>query len=134
MHFYSLSTDLNPYWNKSHGMQPEIQAYWKHLAEKYSLLRHTAFNSQVVSADWDAEEQLYHLVIQDVVSGDMTSTTAQIVISAIGILEVPRYPPNMPGISTFKGASFHSARWNREVELHGKRVAVIGNGASAYVD
>jgi cation diffusion facilitator CzcD-associated flavoprotein CzcO len=62
--------------------------------------------------------------------GVESTTTAKILISAIGILEVPRFP-DISGISSFKGETFHSARWNTDIELGGKRIAVIGNGASA---
>lgn len=135
IHFYSLSSDLKPDWARFLGTQPEIQAYWKGLAQKYSLYRNTVFNSRVVSAEWIAAEQRYHITVEDVATGEKTATSAQILVSATGVLEVPRYPPSsvMPGISSFKGKSFHSARWEYGVDLNGKRVAVIGNGSSACV-
>lgn len=61
------------------------------------------------------------------------TTYAEILVSAVGILQNPRYP-DIPGLETFKGDVFHSARWNREVDLRGKKVAVIGNATSAYVN
>jgi cation diffusion facilitator CzcD-associated flavoprotein CzcO len=87
----------------------------------------------VLSAEWDNAEQKYHITIQDVLSGAISMTNAEVVVSAIGILEVPRCPPSLEGISDYKGESFHSARWNHDLDLRGKRVAVIGNGCSAYV-
>lgn len=66
-------------------------------------------------------------------SGDITVTAAEVVVSAIGILEEPRYPPDLKGVFSFRGDAFHSARWNHNIDLDGKRVAVIGNGCSAYV-
>jgi cation diffusion facilitator CzcD-associated flavoprotein CzcO len=87
----------------------------------------------VLSAEWDNAEQMYHINIEDVLSGTISVTNAEVVVSAIGILEVPRYPPGLEGISDYKGESFHSARWNHDLDLRGKRVAVIGNGCSAYV-
>jgi cation diffusion facilitator CzcD-associated flavoprotein CzcO len=116
-------------WDTLLASQPEIQSYWKRLAQKYRLQPHFVFNSLVMSVEWDITEQLYSIQIRDVHTGVMTSTMAQIVISAIGILDIPRYPPTLAGI--FRGESFHSARWNHDIELRGKRVAVIGNGASA---
>lgn len=130
MHFYSLSTDLNPNWPSTHGSQAETQEYWRKLTTKYDIYPRTVFNRLVVSAEWSVKEQLYRIVTEDVQSGERFSTTAQILISAIGILEVPRLP-NIPGLSSFKGEKFHSARWDTGVSLQGKRVAVIGNGASA---
>lgn len=105
-------------------------AYWRKLALKYQLYSRTVFNRTVVSAEWSADEQLYHIVTQDVQSGTEFVTTAKILISALGILDIPRYP-NIAGLSSFKGEMFHSARWDTGVDLRGKRVAVIGNGASA---
>jgi cation diffusion facilitator CzcD-associated flavoprotein CzcO len=133
IHLYSLSSDLKHDWKRELGTQPEIQAYWKNLAKKYSLYQQTIFNSKVISAEWNSAEQRYHIVVEDLKTGQTTFTTAQILISATGVLEVPRLPPSsiMPGIQSFKGEHFHSARWDYSVCLRGKRVAVIGNGSSA---
>ncbi|KAF8888357.1 hypothetical protein BD779DRAFT_1440214 [Infundibulicybe gibba] len=130
MHFFSLSTDLNPNWTSTHGSNDEIQRYWKELSAKYAIEPHIAYNHLVHSATWDAAEQLYHIVVEDLKTGTKTSTSAHILISAIGILEVPRVA-DIPGAKDFAGDVFHSARWNKSVELHGRKVAVIGNGASA---
>ncbi|KAJ7334902.1 hypothetical protein DFH08DRAFT_785005 [Mycena albidolilacea] len=130
IHFYSLSTDLNPDWPSTHGSQADTQEYWRKLTAKYDLYSRTVFNRLVVSAEWNAKEQLYHITTEDVASGERFSTTAKILISAIGILELPKFP-NIAGVSSFKGDMFHSARWDTGVDLRGKKVAVIGNGASA---
>ncbi|KAF7342593.1 FAD/NAD(P)-binding domain-containing protein [Mycena sanguinolenta] len=125
-HLYSASTDLNPDWSVTRAPQAEMFEYWRKLTAKYNLYRHIVFNRSVVSAEWNTKEQLYNIVTEDVQSGDRFSTTAKILISAIGT----RYP-NIAGLSSFKGDMFHSPRWNTGVDLRGKRVAVIGNGASA---
>ncbi|KAJ7684224.1 hypothetical protein DFH06DRAFT_1155057 [Mycena polygramma] len=130
VHFYSLSTDLNPDWPSTHGSQVDTQAYWRKLTAKYDLYRRIVFNRLVVSAEWSSKEQLYRIVTEDVGSGERYHTTAKILVSAIGLLEVPRFP-SIAGLSSFKGEMFHSARWDMGVDLRGKRVAVIGNGASA---
>ncbi|KAJ7255837.1 hypothetical protein B0H12DRAFT_1218728 [Mycena haematopus] len=129
-HFYSASTDLNPNWSATHTPQVEMFEYWRKLTVKYDLYRRIVFNRSVVSAEWDIKEQVYHIVTEDVQSGAKFTTTAKILISAIGILDIPRYP-NIAGLSSFKGTMFHSARWDTGVDLRGKKVAVIGNGASA---
>ncbi|KAJ7612218.1 hypothetical protein FB45DRAFT_760152 [Roridomyces roridus] len=129
IHYYSLPSDLSADWPSTHGSQPDTLAYWKKLAEKYNLYEHIAFNHLVISAEWDSEHNLYHVVTQDAL-GIKSSTTAKILISALGILEVPRYP-DIAGVESFRGEHFHSARWDTRVALSGKRVAVIGNGASA---
>ncbi|KAJ7645054.1 hypothetical protein DFH06DRAFT_1425707, partial [Mycena polygramma] len=129
-HFYSLSTDLNPDWTSTHAPQPEMFAYWRKLSAKYDIYRRIVFNRAVVSAGWNSKEQLYHVVTEDIESGARYSTTASILISALGVLEVPRFP-SINGLSSFKGDLFHSARWNTSLDLREKRVGVVGNGASA---
>ncbi|KAF7321246.1 hypothetical protein HMN09_00213700 [Mycena chlorophos] len=130
IHFYSLSTDLNPDWPSTHGSQAETLEYWQKLTTKYDLYRHIVFGTQVVSAIWDTTKQEYDIVVEDVATGQRSNTTAKILVSAIGILEVPRFP-DIPGLDQFAGAKFHSARWDTGVDLAGKRVGVIGNGASS---
>ncbi|KAK0455286.1 FAD/NAD-P-binding domain-containing protein [Desarmillaria tabescens] len=130
MHLYSLSTDLYPDWHYTHGYQPEIQSYWQDLSHKYNLYPHLVFNTLVVSAEWDNQEEAYHIVTEDAVTGARSTSSAKILISALGVLDVPRYP-KISGLDTFKGEQFHSARWNYNIDLRNKRVAVIGNGASA---
>ncbi|KAF8205375.1 hypothetical protein K438DRAFT_1670245 [Mycena galopus ATCC 62051] len=129
-HFYSASTDLNPNWSATHTPQAEMYAYWRNLATKYNLYPRIVFNRSVISAEWSVKEQLYHIITEDVQSGTRFSTTAKILISALGILDIPRYP-DIAGLSSFKGEMFHSARWDTGVDLREKRVAVVGNGASA---
>ncbi|KAJ7740448.1 hypothetical protein DFH07DRAFT_1064204 [Mycena maculata] len=130
VHFYSLSTDLNPDWPSTHASQKQALDYWQKLAVKYDLYRRIVFKRLVVSAEWSAKEQLYHIVTEDVPSGTRHSTTAKILISALGLIEIPRFP-GIPGVESFNGEMFHSARWDTGVDLCGKRVAVIGNGASS---
>ncbi|OAX42852.1 FAD/NAD(P)-binding domain-containing protein [Rhizopogon vinicolor AM-OR11-026] len=130
IHWYSLSTDLYPYWNKSHGLQPEIQAYWVKLTKKYNLYPHITFNTKVLSAEWDNAKQQYALVSEDVLTGKRMTSVVHIVISAVGILEVPNIPYEIPGFRKFQGTAFHSAQWPESINLQNKRVAVIGNASS----
>ncbi|KAF8961837.1 hypothetical protein BDZ97DRAFT_1827382 [Flammula alnicola] len=129
MAFFSLSTDLRN-WKESHGSQQDIWEYWISLAKKYGLYPYIVFNHMVTSAEWDNDTQLYNIVTKNTLTGEKSTTTAHILISAIGILETPRYA-SIPGLNAFKGAMFHSARWDKTVELKGKRGGVVGNGASA---
>ncbi|KAF9024200.1 FAD/NAD(P)-binding domain-containing protein, partial [Hymenopellis radicata] len=130
MHFYSLSTDPKPDWDYTHGYQPQIQAYWKNIVHKYRLDSHISFYTLVVSTEWDPEAEIWHILTQDLTTGAQAESTAKILISAHGILEIPRYP-DISGLESFKGVKFHTGRYDNSVSLHGKRVAVIGNGASA---
>jgi cation diffusion facilitator CzcD-associated flavoprotein CzcO len=131
IHLYSLSTDLNPNWTHSHALQPDIQAYWLDLAHKHELYSNIVFNRTVVSAHWDPRAQKYDIITEDR-AGTRSSMSAAILVSAIGLLEIPRFP-DIPGMSRFQGANFHAARWDNSISLPGKRVAVIGSGPSAYV-
>lgn len=130
VHLYSLSTDLKPDWATHHATQPDIHAYWRDLATKYDLWRRCRFNTRVVSVNWDASAQLYHVTIEDEKTRTESVVDAEVVVSCTGILEQPRYP-DIEGVDNFKGEMMHSARWNHQINLAGKRVGVVGNGSSA---
>jgi cation diffusion facilitator CzcD-associated flavoprotein CzcO len=132
MVWFSLSSDSHD-WPHSHGYSADIQAYWVGLTRKYDLYPRIRLNTKVVLATWDNYMKLYHIDVENVLTGEKYTFDAEVVVSAIGILEVPRFP-NIPGRESFKGKMWHSAIWNHEVDLKGKKVAVIGNGASAYVE
>ncbi|KAF7358972.1 hypothetical protein MSAN_01237600 [Mycena sanguinolenta] len=129
IHLYSLSSDLNPDWLHSVAFQPTIQEYWLQLASKYDLYSSIIFNRRVVSAQWDMRTQKYDIITEEL-DGTLIPLTAAILISAAGLLERPKFP-DIPGISNFRGDSFHSGRWDSSISLAGKRVAIIGSGPSA---
>ena len=124
-HLYSFSFELKPDWSRTYATQPEILGYFEHCAEKYGIHDHLRPNTTVVRAEWSASEQCWTLT-----AADGQRCTADVVVSALGMLRVPAMP-DIEGLSDFEGASFHSARWNHDVDLDGRRVAVIGTGASA---
>ncbi|KAG6902861.1 hypothetical protein C0995_010746 [Termitomyces sp. Mi166 len=118
-----------PDWTSSHPFQPEIQDYWDGLSKKYSLTPHIKFGTVVIKAVWDSNASCYHITFEDVETWTQSITSAEILVSALGVLEIPR-SPDIPGLYDFEGTIFHSARWV-DMKLDGKCVAVIGNGASA---
>jgi cation diffusion facilitator CzcD-associated flavoprotein CzcO len=122
---------LNPDWATSHAFQPEIEAYWARLNEKYGLSSYITFGCEFVTASWDPTAQLYHITTEDVKTGKQTFTKAHVIISGVGAFHIPKFP-DIPGVKDFRGLSFHSSSW-MDAELAGKRVAVIGNGSSALV-
>lgn len=124
-HLYSYSFEPNPDWPEIYSAQPEILAYIKGVAEKHGLYSHLRFDSEVVGATWDEAEQLWR-----VRTADGAEITAEAFVTAWGQLNRPKLPP-IEGRDTFAGTAFHSANWNSSIDLAGKRVAVIGNGASA---
>ena len=132
IHYYSLSADLKDDWGNICEYQPAIHAYIKDLVTKHALGSHIAFNSKVVAAEWQTDLQAYKITIEDTRSGALTTSIAEVIISAHGLLHIPNMPP-IPGLDNFKGLLFHSSQWDTSLDLRGKRVAVIGNGGSAYV-
>jgi cation diffusion facilitator CzcD-associated flavoprotein CzcO len=121
---YSFSFALNPTWSRSFSPQPEIQAYLKRVAEESTVLDRFHFNTNVEDATWDDAAQRWQ------VRTSAGTVTADLLVSAAGALSDPKMP-DIEGVETFQGEVFHSARWNHDYDLTGKRVAVIGTGASA---
>ncbi|KAF9533908.1 hypothetical protein CPB83DRAFT_889697 [Crepidotus variabilis] len=126
---YSVSTDLSPDWNKICASQATVLSYIKSLIAKYNLDPHIHLNTLVIGAEWDDEKQIYRVETRDS-NGTLRTQTANIIISAAGILHAPKMP-NLSGLDVFKGDLFHSATWDHTVDLRNKRVAIIGNGTSA---
>lgn len=124
-HLYSFSFEPNPNWTHVFAPQAEIHQYLQHCAQKYDLLRHIRFNSEVEQAQFDEQQNLWNLGLAD---GSKLSAT--LLISATGQLSRPVIP-RLPGIDSFTGRSFHSAHWDHDYSMQGKRVAVVGTGASA---
>ena len=121
---YSFSFAPNPDWPRSYSEQPEIQAYLENTAAKYGVYEHTVFGADVTAARWDDDAHRW------AVSTTAGEFRAQALISAAGALADPTYP-YLEGLDTFEGELMHSARWDDAVDLDGKRVGVIGTGASA---
>jgi cyclohexanone monooxygenase len=123
-HLYSYSFELNPNWSRSFSPQPEIQDYLRTVAAKYDVGRKHLFDTEVTSARWDDTTSRW---LVDTTSGNFT---ADVLVPAVGALCEPALP-DIKGIEKFRGELFHSARWNHDADLRGKRVAIIGTGASA---
>ena len=121
---YSFSFAPNPDWSRSFSPQPEIQAYLQKVARRSGVLDRFAFGTSMESAAWDEDEQAWR------VRTDRGEVLATHLITGSGGLSEPRLP-DIEGIDSFAGELFHSARWNHDADLAGKRIAVIGTGASA---
>jgi cation diffusion facilitator CzcD-associated flavoprotein CzcO len=124
-HLYSFSFEAKHDWSRKFAEQPEILAYLQHCAKKYDLLRHIRFNTEIQSGQFDDEQGIWRLRSA---AGEVFE--ANVLIPACGQLNRPAIP-KLPGIERFAGIQFHSARWNHDYALDGKRIAVIGTGASA---
>ncbi|KQU35615.1 NAD(P)/FAD-dependent oxidoreductase [Rhodococcus sp. BP-149] len=123
-HLYSYSFALNPDWTRSFSRQPEIQKYIESVARQYRVYDRHVFDCHVESARWNTATSQWDIVTT------RGNFTAKKVVSAVGALCEPNLP-DIAGITDFQGEIFHSARWNHDASLEGKRVAVIGTGASA---
>jgi 4-hydroxyacetophenone monooxygenase len=126
-HMYSYSFEPNHDFPQFYSTQPVLLDYFKRIAAKYDLRRKIRFGVEVESATFDETRAVWRVTIKG--SGDILE--APILITAVGQLNRPRFP-DIEGIETFSGPAFHSARWRSDVDLAGKRVAVIGTGASAF--
>ncbi len=124
-HLYSFSFDLNSGWSRMYPRQAEILAYLKSCAARHGVLPHIRLNTALTEAVWDEA----HLHWRTRTSSGET-ITARVIVSGMGALHVPHLP-EIPGLERFEGPAFHSSSWDYSVSLTGKRIAVIGTGASA---
>jgi cation diffusion facilitator CzcD-associated flavoprotein CzcO len=121
---YSYSFAPNPRWSRKFSLQPEIRDYLERTAERFGLVPHLRLGCAVRSARWE-DSGRWRVELE---SGE--ALTCRALVSALGQLNVPHIP-DFPGAGGFAGEQFHSARWREDLDLAGKRVAVIGNAASA---
>ena len=124
-HFYSFSFEPNPNWSRTYSPQAEIQEYILGVARKYSLYDYIRFNTEIRGAHYDDKTCRWTLR-----SAGGQEFVARAVVMGVGGLSRPKFP-DLPGLDEYEGHLFHSARWDHDVELRGKRVAVVGTGASA---
>lgn len=154
IHLYSLYSHLNPAFSSKWSSGEEVLACasnldaalsqrcgdavtdcylwhldWKGIASKHNLLDKIVFRTDFVSSHWNAATQHHDIQLRNCDTDNVFQITAQVLISATGALNKP-IVPKLPGIDTFKGLQWHSSRWNNEVDLSGKRIAIVGSGSS----
>ncbi len=122
---YSFSYEMNPRWSRLFAPGIEIQNYVQDVAKKYRLNEHIRYNKSVVKTVFDENSKSWETHL-----ADGSRIRSRYVISATGILNQPKMP-DIKGLSSFKGKMMHTARWDDSYSLKGKRVAIIGTGASA---
>jgi cation diffusion facilitator CzcD-associated flavoprotein CzcO len=123
-HLYSFSFAPNPDWSRSFSPQAEIQEYLRRVATDFGVRPHIRFHHEVLGAAWDETDCRWR------VRTAASEFEADVLVSATGALSDPSVPP-LPGLDRFEGPVFHSARWRHDHDLTGRRVAVVGTGASA---
>ena len=124
-HLYSFSFEPNPNWSRMFSPQAEIQRYLGSCADKYQLREKIRFNTTVNGARFNDDTQLWEVSTEN---GD--KLTCRSLVAAMGPLDRPIIP-DIPGLESFKGKTFHSQQWDHDYDLTGKKVAVVGTGASA---
>lgn len=125
---YSFSFAPNTRWSRSYPGQAEIEAYLKHCVERFDLPPHLHLRTRVSALRWDAGTQRWTVTAQQ--RGKELQWTARVVVNATGGLSRPAMP-TLPGLDSFSGPVMHTARWQAEVPLAGRRIGVVGTGASA---
>jgi len=123
-HLYSFSFAPNPEWTSTFSPQREIWDYLRGCAQHYGVVPHIRFGHEVRDAAWDDDAQRWR------VETSQGALTARALVLGTGPLSEPAIP-DLPGLDSFEGATFHSATWDHDHDLEGERVAVIGTGASA---
>ena len=129
-HMYSYSFEPNHDFPQFYSTQPVLLDYFRRIAERHQLRPHIRFETEVVEAVFDEARALWKVTVKSK-DGRRETLEANALITAVGQLNRPRLP-DIEGVDSFAGPAFHSARWRQDVDLTGKRVAVIGTGASAY--
>jgi len=129
-HMYSYSFAPNHDWPHHYSTQDALLAYFRGVADKFGVRARVRFNTEVLECVYDQNRHMWRSRAREV-DGHETLIESNAVITAVGQLNRPRLP-DIEGVGSFEGASFHSAQWDHSVNLKGKRVLVIGTGASAF--
>ena len=124
-HFYSYSFSMNPNWSKTFPEQYEILEYLENVTDKFKIRPHIKFNSEVKESKYNQKDKYWETYL---FNGEVFRSRS--LVSGLGQLNKPKYP-EINGLKDFNGHTFHSAQWDHNYNLEGKKVAVIGNGPSA---
>jgi cation diffusion facilitator CzcD-associated flavoprotein CzcO len=129
-HLYSFSFAPKKDWSRTYAYQPEILSYLENVCDTFDLRRHLITEAQVRRARWDEAEAHWQVDIESLTEQAIVTVTADVVVSAVGLFGEPK-APDIAGITSFTGSIMHTSRWDSAVDLSGKRIGVIGTGASA---
>jgi 4-hydroxyacetophenone monooxygenase len=129
-HFYCYSFEPNNDWTHFFAEQHELQTYFTDVMNKHDLSRHVRWNTEVVAAEWSDRDGMWDVSLH-CADGRTDNMRVRALITAVGQLNRP-YIPEFDGADGFEGPAFHSAAWDHSVDLTGKRVALIGAGASGF--
>lgn len=125
------SMEAEPYdWSQMYAEQSELQEYTNYVIDKHKLRDCTRTCNNVKKIQWNDDEKYWHIHVENYQTGEQSEYSAQYIVNASGPLSTPVIP-DFKGKDTFKGESFHTNNWNHDFDLSGKKVAIIGSGASA---
>ncbi|KAL2814123.1 hypothetical protein BJX63DRAFT_431525 [Aspergillus granulosus] len=128
-HVYQSNFEPNTRWSEEFAQGHEIRDYWQGIARKYDVYKYIRAQHKVERAEWFPEKGKWKVTVRNLKAGTTYEEELDVVLNAIGHFNAWKLP-DYPGISEFKGPLFHSSNWDHDVDLKGKRVALIGNGAS----
>jgi len=129
-HFYCYSFEPSDHWSEYFSRQPELARYFADVMTRHGIERHVRFDTEVIAATFDEPSGSWAVRVR-AADGSVEELTARVVISAVGSLNRPRLP-DIDGIDDFEGPWFHSIRWDHSVDYRGKRVALVGAGATGF--
>ncbi|BBY00998.1 flavin-containing monooxygenase [Mycobacterium seoulense] len=129
-HFYCYSFEPNNDWTHFFAEQHELQDYFTRVMNKHDLAEHVLWNTEVLAAEWVDDDATWSIRLRGA-EGQTRTVRARALITAVGQLNRPNIP-DFAGAETFAGPSFHSAAWDHSVDMSGKRVALVGAGASGF--
>jgi len=129
-HHYCYSFEPGDHWSEYFCQQPELRDYFVRVLDKYDLRPRCRFNTEVTKAAWDERTGRWRVEVQSA-DGATDVLDARFLVSAVGSLNLPRLP-DIPGMHTFTGPSFHSARWPDGLDITGTRFALVGAGATGF--
>ena len=129
-HFYSYAFEPNHDWSHFFAKRDELWNYFERIADKYELRRHIHLSTEVVEARYDETGARWRITARSA-DGQTEELSARVLVSAVGVLNRPKLP-DIAGLSSFTGPCFHTAQWDKTFDWRGKRVAMIGTGASGH--
>jgi 4-hydroxyacetophenone monooxygenase len=129
-HFYSYAFEPNHDWSHFFAKRDELWNYFERVADKYDLRKHIRLGIEVLDAGYDEANATWRVTAQTA-DGTQHTLSARVLVSAVGVLNRPKLP-DIAGLNSFAGPAFHTAQWDRNFDWRGKRVAMIGTGASGH--
>jgi 4-hydroxyacetophenone monooxygenase len=129
-HFYSYAFEPNHDWSYYFAKRDELWSYFERIADKYDLRRHIRLSTEVAEARYDETDARWRITTRTA-DRKPEQMSARVLVSAVGVLNRPKLP-DIAGLSSFTGPAFHTAQWDKSFDWRGKRIAMIGTGASGH--